>query len=93
MASESHLMKVTNSLIHLFFLQEIILKRAADIAEVFYNMHPRNTHQFPALSAPQSQASALNNAAAAAAMSASFNAAYAAAEYGQAQNWSSDFKF
>ncbi|XP_074595579.1 EBF transcription factor knot isoform X1 [Brevipalpus obovatus] len=70
--------------------KEIILKRAAELAEIFYSV-PRNNHQFSALPAPQSQASALNNAAAAAAMSASYNAF--AAEYGQPQSWPSEFKF
>lgn len=57
--------------------QEIILKRAADLAEALYSM-PRNTpSQLTGLPAPRSPASALNNAAAAA-MSAGFNAAYAA---------------
>jgi len=54
------------------------LKRAADLAEALYSM-PRNTpSQLAGLPAPRSPASALNNAAAAAAMSAGFNAAYAA---------------
>ncbi|XP_054167120.1 transcription factor collier-like isoform X2 [Oppia nitens] len=58
--------------------KEIILKRAADLAEALYSM-PRNTpSQLTGLPAPRSPASALNNVAAAAAMSAGFNAAYAA---------------
>lgn len=48
------------------------------MAEALYSM-PRNTpSQLAGLPAPRSPASALNNAAAAAAMSAGFNAAYAA---------------
>lgn len=47
---------------------------------------PRNTSQLTALPGPRSPASALNNAAAAAAMSAGFNMAYSAVEYSRAQN-------
>jgi early B-cell factor len=67
--------------------KEIILKRAADLAEALYSM-PRNTpSQLAGLPAPRSPASALNNAAAAAAMSAGFNAAYAAsADYNRTQS-------
>ncbi|XP_015789518.1 transcription factor collier [Tetranychus urticae] len=66
--------------------KEIILRRAADLAEVFYSM-PRNTSQLSSLPGPRSPASALNNAAAAAAMSAAgFNVAYSAVEYSRAQN-------
>ncbi|XP_053210131.1 transcription factor collier-like isoform X2 [Panonychus citri] len=65
--------------------KEIILRRAAELAEAIYNM-PRNTSQLTALPGPRSPASALNNAAAAAAMSAGFNMAYSAVEYSRAQN-------
>lgn len=62
------------------------MRRAADLAEVFYSM-PRNTSQLSSLPGPRSPASALNNAAAAAAMSAAgFNVAYSAVEYSRAQN-------
>ncbi|RWS31016.1 transcription factor collier-like protein [Leptotrombidium deliense] len=67
--------------------KEIILKRAADLAEALYSM-PRNTPQLTGLPTPRSPASALNNAAAAAAMSVGFNAAYAASavEYNRSQS-------
>lgn len=62
------------------------MRRAAELAEAIYNM-PRNTSQLTALPGPRSPASALNNAAAAAAMSAAgFNMAYSAVEYSRAQN-------
>ena len=53
--------------------QEVILKRAADVAELFY----RNPPQLTALPGPRSPATVLNNATTAA-MAAGFNAAYAA---------------
>lgn len=58
--------------------KEIILKRAADVAEVFYSGMPRNTGSLPPPRSPASMA--------AAAMS-GFNAAYAAsaADYSRAQ--------
>lgn len=65
--------------------KEIVLKRAADLAEALYSI-PRNAPQL-SLPAPRSPATALNNAAAAAAMSAAgFNAAYAASTGQQQAN-------
>lgn len=49
-------------------LQEIILKRAADLAEVFYSGMPRNTPSLPPPRSPASMAAAMSG----------FNAAYAA---------------
>ena len=49
-------------------MQEIILKRAADLAEVFYSGMPRNTPSLPPPRSPASMAAAMSG----------FNAAYAA---------------